>query len=176
MAGSMVLNRHSRFYDRFKELLNVQYEDLLFGGDAQVLEINSRDFVERMKKINVTASLLIEFLQKHQLVDKVNFPKHGEIDILLKSGGGFGGMFSMVLKNPSVNSQKFYDSITVSKGPSLGNRFTLGCPYTMLAHYDELDWAESVGISRWLLRFSVGLEEPEDLIKRFGAALSSCTL
>ena len=27
------------------------------------------------------------------------------------------------------------------KGPSLGTNFTLACPYTILGHYLELDWA-----------------------------------
>jgi len=174
MAGSLVLNRHSKFYDKFRELLSVQYEDLFYGADAQVLEINSRDFPERMKKTNQTAQILVDYLQNHPLVEKMYFPKDGDVpDALLKSGAGLGGMFSMVLKNAAENSQKFYDALPVSKGPSLGNRFTLACPYTMLAHYDELDWAESVGISRWLLRVSVGLEEPNDLIKRFETAFAA---
>ena len=61
----------------------------------------------------------------------------------------------------------------MSVGPSLGNNFSLLCPYTMLAHYDELDWVESLGISRHLLRMSVGQETPEDLIGRFSVALAN---
>jgi hypothetical protein len=34
---------------------------------------------------------------------------------------------------------------------------------TLLAHYGELDWAESCGVSRYLIRISVGLEEVADL-------------
>jgi cystathionine gamma-synthase len=41
----------------------------------------------------------------------------------------------------------------------------------LLAHYDELDWAESLGISRWLVRCSIGLEPAEDTIARFDSAL-----
>jgi cystathionine gamma-synthase len=49
--------------------------------------------------------------------------------------------------------------------------FTLACPFTLLAHYSELDWAESCGVSRHLIRISVGLEDPEDLIEDFERAL-----
>ena len=45
----------------------------------------------------------------------------------------------------------------------LGTTFTLACPFTLLAHYGELDWAESCGVSRYLIRISVGLEEVADL-------------
>ena len=55
---------------------------------------------------------------------------------------------------------------------NLGCNFTLCCPFTLLAHYQELDFAERCGISRYLLRVAVGLEEPEWLIERFNRALA----
>ena len=61
----------------------------------------------------------------------------------------------------------------MNKGPSLGTSFTLACPYTQLAHYDELDWAATYGVSGHLLRVSVGLEDPVDLSERFQQALAS---
>lgn len=33
-----------------------------------------------------------------------------------------------------------YD-LQVAKGPGFGTNFTLACPYTLLAHYTELEWA-----------------------------------
>ena len=84
---------------------------------------------------------------------------------------GFGGLLSLVLRHPSLTSAPFYDVVRVSKGPSLGNNFTLLCPYTLLAHYAELEWAESVGIDRHLLRFSIGLEQVDELKQRLSQAL-----
>ena len=91
----------------------------------------------------------------------------------LKAGAypGFGGLFSVVLRYPELTSAPFYDAVRISKGPSLGNNFSLLCPYTLLAHYAELDWAESVGIHRFLLRFSIGLEHESDLRQRLLDAL-----
>ena len=40
----------------------------------------------------------------------------------------------------------------------------------MLAHYNELEWAESMGASKWLIRLSVGLESSDDLISRLDSA------
>jgi hypothetical protein len=31
-------------------------------------------------------------------------------------------------------------------GPGFGTNFTLACPYTILAHYDDLAWAEECGV------------------------------
>ena len=66
-----------------------------------------------------------------------------------------------------------YDALEVCKGPNLGTNFTLCCPYTILAHYRELDFAEQCGVSRYLLRVSVGLEEAEWLKSRFREALDA---
>jgi len=49
----------------------------------------------------------------------------------------------------------------------------LACPYTQLAHYDELDWAADCGVPAHLLRVSVGLEDPNELWQRFAMALES---
>jgi len=73
----------------------------------------------------------------------------------------------LVLKDAEARSPAFYDRLKVSKGPSLGTNFTLACPYTLLAHYDELEWAESCGVDRYLIRVSAGLEPVDDLIQRF---------
>ena len=54
--------------------------------------------------------------------------------------------------------QAFYNALAVSKGPSLGTTFTLVCPYTLLAHYTELDWAAQYGVHADLIRVSVGTE------------------
>ena len=81
-------------------------------------------------------------------------------------------MFSLVLKDAPANAPKFYDALRVSKGPSLGTNFTLACPYTLLAHFDELDWVESIGVSPHLVRVSIGLEEVDDLARRFDDAFA----
>ena len=59
------------------------------------------------------------------------------------------------------------------KGPSLGTNFTLVCPYTMLVHFDELEWAESCGVDRHLLLISCGIEPTEVLIDRMKRALEA---
>ena len=65
----------------------------------------------------------------------------------------------------------FYDAIETAKGPSLGTNFTLTSPYVLLAHYQELDWAEQYGVDRDLIRISVGLEETDELVNVFTRAL-----
>ena len=78
----------------------------------------------------------------------------------------------MVLEDAARATPLFYDAVRLNKGPSLGTRFTLLAPYTMLAHYHELAWAEKRGISPYLLRISTGREH--DLNLRFEEALEHC--
>ena len=73
---------------------------------------------------------------------------------------GFGCLFSLVLKE-GCNVETFFDHLNVRKGPSLGTCYTLACPYTVLAHYDELAWAAACGVPASLIRVSVGLEDAE---------------
>jgi cystathionine gamma-synthase len=75
------------------------------------------------------------------------------------------------LKNAAKTAPAFFDALKISKGPNLGTNFSLCCPYTILAHHDELDFVEHCGISRYLVRVSVGLEDPHWLIARFHEAL-----
>ena len=76
-------------------------------------------------------------------------------------------------KNAEHKAEAIYDRLPVRKGPSLGTVFTLACPFTLLAHYTELEWAEACGVSRFLIRISAGLEEPEALWAQVKNALDA---
>lgn len=175
MAGALILNPASPYVEKLQSWLKRQYEDVLFAEDAIVIEKNSRDFESRMKRINETAEALCAALKKHTAVEALYYPKYTTPDIFKRyqtAQGGWGGVFSLVLKNEAA-AIKFYDRLPISKGPSLGNNFSLACPYTLLAHYHELEFAARCGVPKHLIRVSVGLEAPERLIQLFIEALES---
>jgi cystathionine gamma-synthase len=176
LAGSVVLNRRSPHHAAFSAFLLANADHELWRGDATALEQNSRNFKERAKRMSHNATALAEHLRAHPAVDRVWHAKldggHG-YEFIRREQGGHGCLFSFTLKKPETRSQPMYDALRVTKGPSLGTNFTLACPYTLLAHYDELPWVESVGVSRWLLRVSAGLEETADLIARFDEAIAA---
>ena len=173
IAGAVTVNPRSPWHSAFREALSKELadHDLLPGEDAIVLEQNSRDFVERVQSMNMAAECLTEFLKSHPGVKKVWYPlSTAEFGRMARPGGGRGCLFSFLLENEAAASA-FYDTLHLSKGPSLGTNFSLCCPYTLLAHYQELDWAAGCGVPRHLLRVSAGLENPDELIRRFAAAL-----
>jgi cystathionine gamma-synthase len=176
LAGALVLNPDSQFAREIRSLLEIQYEDLFYDRDAVVLEENSRGFEERIPIINSNAVKLAEFLQSHPDVEHVYYPSlsaNSNYSDLMRTGGGYGGLLSFVLANPAQTTPQCLDALMIPKGPNLGTSFTLCCPYTILAHYNELEFVESLGVSRYLIRVSVGLEDPDWIIDRFQAALSS---
>jgi cystathionine gamma-synthase len=85
---------------------------------------------------------------------------------------GFGGLFSLTFTS-QLASEVFFDNLPCYKGPSLGTNFTLACPYTVLAHYTEFDWAKEWGVEQGLVRISTGLEDEELLKEWFEKALSA---
>jgi cystathionine gamma-synthase len=89
----------------------------------------------------------------------------------MRPGGGYGGLLSFILKNPR-RTPRVYDALRLCKGPSFGTPFTLVCPYTLLAHYHELEWAEGCGVPASLLRVSCGHESLDSLIATFSEALA----
>jgi cystathionine gamma-synthase len=67
--------------------------------------------------------------------------------------------------------REFYNRLDTAKGPGFGSNFTLCCPYTMIAHYNELEWCQKYGVDRSLVRVWIGLEEEEELLRKFEFAL-----
>jgi len=108
-------------------------------------------------------------------VERVWYPKweYSEAyDAVCLPDGGYGSFITFLPAQAEARAARVYDALAVCKGPSLGTVFTLACPFTLLAHYGELDWAESCGVSRYLIRISVGLEDPNDLWRRLDTALA----
>jgi len=176
MAGALICNPRSPLHAELKAIIQSQHEELLWGGDAAVLVEQSKTFPHRMQRHNANGLFIAEKLRAHPLVEKVWYPKwefSEAYEAVRKPQGGWGSLVTFLPKNAPVASPRVYDAMAVCKGPSLGTIFTLACPFTLLAHYTELDWAEACGVSRHLIRLSVGLEEPEELWQRIDTALKA---
>jgi cystathionine gamma-synthase len=177
MGGALILNPNSSFTDQFREQLEPLHEaDAFYPADIIRLEKDSRCYRERVEQINRIALEVCEYLHEHPAVDSVYYPAlegKEHYDHFRRPEGGYGGLFSFVLKEASKYTEAFYDALEITKGPNLGTSFSLCCPFTLLAHYNELEWAEAAGASRWLIRISAGLEPAEELIRRIDRALAS---
>ncbi|KAH7099759.1 PLP-dependent transferase [Auriculariales sp. MPI-PUGE-AT-0066] len=171
MGGSVVLNPNSIFYPMLKENLTQCYTPELYDTwwfeDAVQMEANSHGFVARSATINVRAERIADYLHSHSLVKRVYYPKFEtpELYALFRRTSpeaGYGGLMSLTFHTERA-AHAFYDALGCCKGPSLGTEFTLACPYTILGHWKELEWAARYGVEEAIVRISVGCED-EDVI------------
>lgn len=174
MGGALICNPRSPFYAELKAIVASQHEELLWWEDAAVLEREARGFPERMRRYNANGLWLAERLRCHPGIEKVWYPKWEFAEVyetVRRPDGGWGSLITFLPKQAETRSPKVYDRLELYKGPSLGTVFTLACPFTLLAHYTELEWAEACGVSRYLIRVSIGLEDATDLWHRLDRAL-----
>jgi cystathionine gamma-synthase len=173
--------------------MNDKFEDFYFDEDAIYMERNSRDFKQRIRLIDSNAEAICDFLRQRSLaggassspaIKEVFYPKYitpenynhcrikGSVDGKAVLGGGYGGLFSLTFTSLKA-SLAFFDALPCYKGPSLGTNFTLACPYTILAHFTELEWAAEFGVEEGLVRISVGTEDTNVLLRDFEVALAA---
>ena len=176
MGGALLINPERPFaYPLLEYLQKAEQESYLFAGDLEKLNQQASDLPERMRLINQNAIEIATFLDEHPAIEQVWYPSlenKERYDRYARSEDSYGGVLSFTLEFPEENTIPFYDKLACCKGPNLGTVFTLCCPFVMLAHYNELDWAEDAGVSRWLIRLSVGTEPVQNLISRIEDALT----
>lgn len=176
MAGMATVREDSPHANALRTALAEDSTDCapLYIGDAEVLLSNMKGYAERMKTVNANGLAVADWLNKHPAVATVWHPSlthTAHYEAVMRKGGGYGGLLSFVLKNQK-KTPRVYDALALCKGPSFGTPFTLVCPFTLLAHYHELEWAEGCGVSANLLRVSCGLEPIDTILAAFGEALS----
>ena len=176
MAGMATVRAGSPLANDLREALAADAADCapLYIADAEVLLSNLKGYPKRMESANANGLALAAWLAAHPAVERVwhpslTTPEHYQA--AMRKGGGFGGLLSFVLK-AEKKTPRVYDALRLSKGPSFGTPFTLVCPYTLLAHYRELEWAEGCGVPAHLLRVSCGAEPFEVLQAAFEEALA----
>jgi cystathionine gamma-lyase len=124
------------------------------------------------------AQQVAEWLEAHPLVAKVNYPglaSFAQHALASQQQKGFGGMLSFELDANAVDSLHFIDALRLCTcAESLGSVETLITNPATASHVD-MPRVERVrlGISDHMIRLSVGLEDPLDLIADFEQAFTS---
>ncbi|KAJ7632129.1 pyridoxal phosphate-dependent transferase [Roridomyces roridus] len=179
LGGALMLNPASRYYKEFKAYMDANYEDSLFDSDALVLEMNSRELVDRTRIVNHNAEQLADALYarsvagdfKGGVIQAVHFPKFRTKENFercrnLKTGiTGYGSMLSVTFTSLEA-AKTFYAALQCYKAPTLGTVFTLAIAFSVLANPpDKMEWIEAHGVEQSLVRFSVGMEETSSILK-----------
>jgi cystathionine beta-lyase len=133
-----------------------------------LLERSMKTMVLRVKAQNKNAKKMAKWLDKHPLVEKVYYPglkSHPDHELAKKQMNGYTGMLSFEI-NESLNVGDFLKALKMIK-PSMslaGVESTILSPAKTSHALLSGEERKHQNISDGLLRFSVGIEETEDII------------
>jgi len=143
-----------------------------------LLERGMKTLVVRMRQHNESALRLARALEAHPAVTRVHYPgleSHPDHARAAELLDGFGGMLSFELEGEREAADRLLRGLTIPiVAPSLGGVETLITLPATTSHVGmDPDERRRMGIGDGLVRVSVGLEDPEDLVEDFERALAS---
>lgn len=131
----------------------------------------------RMEKHCENAMKVAEFLQQHDMVDRVYYPGLSDnpgYEVAKKQMRGFGGMMSVDIKGGVDAVRTVMNNVKIfSLATSLGNVDSLIQHSPTMSHFDMTpEQRHAVSIFDGQVRLSVGIEDAEDLIADLDQALN----
>lgn len=146
---------------------SINYGGNLSEHTVWLLERSIKTLFLRVKAQNKNAQKIAEFLHVNDNVKSVYYPgleSHPQHELAKKQMNGFGGMLSFLIKEEK-KSDEFTRFLKIIKpAMSLGGvESTITSPALTSHSKISKEKREKFGISDGLLRFSVGIEDYEDL-------------
>jgi cystathionine gamma-synthase len=123
----------------------------------------------RMRAHTENAIQIVDFLNAHKDIEKVYYPgltNHQGHEIAKKQMSSFGGMLSFLVKGGSDEARKLVNSVKIFTQAT-----SLGGVESLIEHRASVEGPETKTPQN-LIRVSVGLENPSDLIDDLKQALS----
>lgn len=145
---------------------------------AYLLIRGLKTFPLRMARQNESALTMARFLEGHERVKQVYYPglaSHPHHDIAREQMTGYGGVVSFDLYADLDGTMRFLDALRLPCiGASLGGVESIVSHPSTISYY-ELDREDriAIGIADELVRYSVGIEDAEDLISDLEQALAT---
>ncbi|HEY1405098.1 MAG TPA: PLP-dependent aspartate aminotransferase family protein [Spirochaetota bacterium] len=179
MGGVLLINPSSQLVSpaRVRDFVH-RTGSVLDPEEGKILLSHLDGFESRMEIINRNTLLVARYLSSHPAIEHVYYPlleSHPDFDLARKYlVRGASGVVSFTLSESSLECARlFYDNCTIpGKGPSLGAEETLLCPITLLTYFFADDaMLQAMGLDRYLMRLSVGVEDPYVIIAQLEAGL-----
>jgi cystathionine gamma-lyase len=134
----------------------------------------------RVARHNANAQVVAEFLETHPRVARVRYPglptHPGHVLAVRQgTGKGFGGVVSVELRASVEETKAFASGLSLFRlGESLGGVKSLVCHPASMTHASiPADKRAELGLSDQLVRLSVGIEDPQDLVEDLAAGLAA---
>jgi cystathionine gamma-synthase len=167
LGGALVAREDDAFFQRIRTIQTA-------GGaipspfDAWLVVRGIKTLPHRVRAHTANAGEVARFLAAHPAVEAVHYPglpSHPGHAIATRQMALFGGMASFLVKGGRA------DALAVAARVRLFTRATsLGGPESLIEHRASVE-APGSGTPENLLRLSIGLEHPDDLIADLAQAL-----
>jgi len=172
--GGILVTNDEKYHERLRYIQNAA------GGvpspfDCWLVLRSTKTLAVRMKQHEENAKAFAEFLFKSGVAQKVIYPglkDHPQHELAQKQMRGFGGMVSADF-GTIEKAKKVLNNVKVfTLAESLGGVESLICHPASMTHASvPKSEREKYGLTDSLVRFSVGIEDIEDLIKDVEQAL-----
>ena len=131
----------------------------------------------RVAQHNANARAVADFLAADRRVSQVYYPglpSHPDHEIARRQMAGFGGMVCFDLDGRYDRAERFYDRLKIVKrAASLGGIESLISMPVLTSQWGHTEeQLRAAGVTKGMLRLSVGLEDVQDLIADLDQALS----
>lgn len=133
----------------------------------------------RVERAQQNAMAIARWLESHPMVANVKYiglPSHPQHELAKRQMNGFGSMISFELKGGFEAGRRLMDHVRLATlAVSLGGVETLiEHPASMTHASMSSEAREAAGFTDGLVRYSVGIEDVEDLIADLDQALAAC--
>jgi len=174
VGGAVIVNN-----PELAEKLNFLVNSLGQGEspfDSWLVLRGIKTLIQRMKAHEENAISIAKFLDAHKNVKKVNYPglkNHPGHDIACKQQHGFGGMISFEVNGGIEEVNHILRSVKIfAVAESLGGIESLICHPVSMTHASmNPELRLKAGINERIIRLSIGIESPNDLIDDLDRAL-----
>ena len=168
VIGGILITSDDKIHDRLRYIQNAAGA-VPSPFDCWLVLRSTKTLAIRMERHNKNAIELAEFLSKSDFVNKVYYPglaSHSQHELAKKQMRGFGGMVSAELTDMETTKKLLKNVKVFTLGESLGGVESLiSHPASMTHASVPKEDREKLGITDTLVRFSVGIEDVEDLIE-----------
>ncbi len=175
VIGGILITNDEKIHNRLRYIQNAAGA-VPSPFDCWLVLRSTKTLAVRMERHNKNANELAEFLSKSSFIKKVYYPglsSHPHHDLAKKQMRGFGGMVAAELKDMETTKKLLKNVKTFTLGESLGGVESLiSHPASMTHASVPKEEREKLGIMDTLVRFSVGIEDIEDLISDIEHAIS----
>ncbi len=167
VIGGILVTSNEKYHARLRYIQNAT------GGvpspfDCWLILRSTKTLAVRMERHNQNALKLANFLNDSKIAKKVYYPglpSHPQHELAKKQMRGFGGMISADLGDGELAKKLLKNVKVFTLGESLGGVESLiSHPASMTHATVPKEDRDKMGITDSLVRFSVGIEDIEDLI------------